>query len=352
MPKANEYRCSTGGEWKDLAAFSKSQQKRAKLGNRENSGMICMEHSQPVRCEITCVVCNRDRPIEEYSHNERKSDDPRCQQCVAWDTEQEYGVVPIPLATGHHSVEEPKLKEYSAPTNTADFFEPETIPGAPITGPEGLGLQPTESVARAFSQVVGNAETSARVTTVSCSETSSIANENKSTTSSHLPPHLRGRIANDALSVTSSRDTDVSPHLQALLGKMVIDGGSLAESSNGMASHTVVGMKLPPHLQGRKKPEQSSEARTPGMDGSTTGSISTATTLRKDQEEITASRKINFNAWDSKGIQHRAIKNPTVASSSASVVSSSGKTDQDSNLIGDWDDIPVAPMPQTRGNSK
>jgi hypothetical protein len=48
---------------------------------------------------------------------------------VAWDVYQEHGVVPIQLATGHVSIEEPALRDYSAPTDTADFFEPEALPG-------------------------------------------------------------------------------------------------------------------------------------------------------------------------------------------------------------------------------
>ncbi|KAG8673574.1 hypothetical protein FPOAC2_07021 [Fusarium poae] len=354
MPKANEYRCSVGGEWKGLDAFSKNQQKRGKLGDRKNSGMICMEHSQPVRSEITCTVCVRVRPIENYSITERKSDNPRCEQCVAWDVYQEHGVVPIQLATGHVSIEEPALRDYSAPTDTADFFEPEALPGAPISGPESLGLPPGETTNRAFLHVVGNnspgignSETSAQVTTASYSETASVVNETKSTTSSRLPPHLRGRVA-DTSSVTSNKNADPLPELHTLLNKSLTMGnGSVAKSTT---STTTVGMTLPPHLQGKKKRAECSE-----VGGSTTGSISTATTLRKDQEEIIASRKINYNAWDSQGAHHRASKNPTEASSTASVTSSSSKTDQDPNLIGDWDnvpDLPVAQMPQTRGNSK
>ncbi|KAM0306723.1 hypothetical protein ACHAPM_001296 [Fusarium culmorum] len=358
MPNADQYCCSVGGEWKKLGAFSKSQQKRANLKDRANSGMICMEHSQPVRCEITCTVCDRARPIDNYSHNERKSDNPRCEQCVAWDTDQEYGVVPIQLATGHRSAEEPELKSYSAPTDTAAFFESENMPCAPITGPESLGLQPTPGYNRAFLHVVGNtetagnSETSARATKVSYSETSSVANENRSTTSSHLPPHLRARIANNTSSATPSQNADVPRFLQDFYQDMKQSGGSVAENSKGMAGAAVAGRKLPPHLQGKKKPEQSSEASQSGMNGSTTGSISTATTLRKDQEEIAASRQINYNAWDARGTQHRVVKNPTVVSSSTSVVSASGKTDQDSNLVGNWDDIPAAPMPQTSGRGK
>ncbi|KAL6915706.1 hypothetical protein ACHAPO_008132 [Fusarium lateritium] len=361
MPKANEYRCSVGGEWKILNAFSKSQQRQGKLNDRANSRMICMEHSQPVRAELTCAVCDRARVIDEFSSAERKKDDPRCRQCVAWDEEQEHGVVPIQLATGHVSIEEPALRDYSAPTSTAAFFEPETLPGAPITSPQSLGLVPNETMNRAFFQVVGtpqgnassaigNSETSAPVTTASHSETASVVNENRSTVSGCLPPHLRGRLATHTSSATASQIADPLPELHTLLNKsLTMDQGPLTKS---VTSTTTVGMTLPPHLLGKKKREQSSEASNSGVEGSTTGSISTATTLRKEQEEITASRRINFNAWDSQGAQHRASKNPTVTSSTASVASSSSKTYQDSNLIGNWDevaDVPVAPMPQTRG---
>ena len=74
----NQYRCAVGGEWKDISEFSRSQQRRARPNNRENSGMICLAHSQPSRAEITCTVCCRTRPIDQYSNNERKSDNPVC----------------------------------------------------------------------------------------------------------------------------------------------------------------------------------------------------------------------------------------------------------------------------------
>lgn len=245
-----------------------------------------------------------------------------------------------------------KLYSPKKKVSTADIMQ------APITGPESLGLQPTPGYNRAFlhvvgnTETVGNSETSARATTVSYSETSSVANENRSTTSSHLPPHLRARIANNTSSATPSQNADVPRFLQDFYQDMKQSGGSVAEKSKGMAGAAVAGRKLPPHLQGKKKPEQSSEASQSGMNGSTTGSISTATTLRKDQEEIAASRQIKYNAWDARGTQHRVVKNPTVVSSSTSVVSASGKTDQDSNLVGNWDDIPAAPMPQTSGRGK
>ena len=123
--RSNQYRCAVGDEWKDISEFSRSQQRRARNNNRENSGMICLAHSQPSRAEITCTVCCRTRPIEQYSNNERKSENPRCQQCVAWDTDQEHGVTPIPLATGHISIEEDDLKRYREPLSCSEFFKHE-----------------------------------------------------------------------------------------------------------------------------------------------------------------------------------------------------------------------------------
>ncbi|KAJ4007200.1 hypothetical protein NW752_007821 [Fusarium irregulare] len=291
----NQYRCAVGGEWKDISEFSRSQQRRARPNNRENSGMICLAHSQPSRAEITCTVCCRTRPIDQYSNNERKSDNPRCQQCVAWDTDQEHGVTPIPLATGHVSIEEDALKRYKEPTSCSEFFTHE-IPAAPITGPEALGLRSSESTNRAFAQVVGSSS-SARV----ASETSSVVNE--------------------TMSVTSSRvTTTFPPHLRARMEKSALEGKSASEENSKSAATTSsqsVKM-LPPHLR-KSKLEQSSEA----------DSVSTATTMRKEKEETATSKKILYNAWDSKGVQHRVTKDPTVASSSASVsaASTSGETE-------------------------
>lgn len=52
----------------------------------------------------------------------------RCIQCTAWDTDAEPGVTPIPLATGHVSVEENIKIRWREPIDTADFFEKEDLP--------------------------------------------------------------------------------------------------------------------------------------------------------------------------------------------------------------------------------
>jgi len=178
---------------------------------------------------------------------------------------------------------------------------------APITGPEALGLQSSESTNRAYAQVIGNSA-AARV----ASETSSVVNE--------------------TMSVTSSRATTTfPPHLKARLEKMTMGGNSASgESSKAATSNQSVKM-LPPHLNKPKpkpEPEQSSEV-------GTADSVSTATTLRKEKETA-ASNKIIYNAWDPKGIQHRVTKDFTVASSSASAASTSGETESQGRGNSKW----------------
>lgn len=169
------------------------------------------------------------------------------------------------------------------------------------------------------------------------SETSSTAGEHMSTTSSRVPPHLKGLL----------------PNLEALS----VDDQSVSAKSNEVQPKNVGSTtnKLPPHLANKKKPLQESG-------GSITGSISTATTLRNEKEEITTTRQITFNAWGNDGQKHRAIKNPTVMSSSTTTESATGENQSDSNaigetetgsnIVGDWDDIPPAPEPQVRKGGK
>jgi hypothetical protein len=72
------YRCAAGGEMKPLAAYTASQQRRAKGNNRQNSGMVCKEHAQPAGLERYCHVCLRTLPIHKFSGNSRNDDEPVC----------------------------------------------------------------------------------------------------------------------------------------------------------------------------------------------------------------------------------------------------------------------------------
>ncbi|KAM0213568.1 hypothetical protein ACHAPA_003874 [Fusarium lateritium] len=324
------YRCAAGGEMKPLTAFTASQQRRANGYDRQNSGMVCKEHSQPAGLERYCHVCTRTLPIHKFSRNSRNDDEPRCIQCTAWDADAEPSITPIPLATGHVSVEENVVHKWKEPTNTADFFEKEDLPMAPITGPEGLDLPASESVNKLFTQVVG--KSSSVRTMPTASETSSTAGEHMSTTSSsRVPPHLKALMP-----------------LMPRLGALTVDDQSVSAKSNEQQTNAIMS-QLPRHLTNLKKPLQES-----GGSGSITGSISTATTLRNEKKEVTTSRQITFNSWDSDGRKHRAIKSPTVMSSSTSAASASatGETENGSNIVGDWGGIPPAPEPQVRKGGK
>lgn len=151
------------------------------------------------------------------------------------------------------------------------------------------------------------------------------------------------------MSTTSSRAT-LPPHLQRLLperlASLSIDEDSVSSSSKVVLPQvSQMASDFPPHLRGLKIAQRTATS-------STTGSVSTATTLRKDQEEAAAARKITFNAWDPMGQRHTASKNPTVMSSSASEVSTTEESDQGAKIADGWDDIPPMKEASTRREDK
>uniref|UniRef100_A0A0D2YBY5 Stc1 domain-containing protein n=1 Tax=Fusarium oxysporum (strain Fo5176) TaxID=660025 RepID=A0A0D2YBY5_FUSOF len=132
------FRCASGNEWKPLNMFSKAQQRNTRFlidsGRKvdpENTGMICKEHNSTPALEHGCVGCDRTLPYDAFSLNQRRLEDWRCLQCVAWDTVAEPSVVPIPKATGHVSVEEEEMMSqgYLAPVEVAQFFDEDDLPG-------------------------------------------------------------------------------------------------------------------------------------------------------------------------------------------------------------------------------
>ncbi|EEU42643.1 uncharacterized protein NECHADRAFT_84098 [Fusarium vanettenii 77-13-4] len=317
------FRCKVGGEWKPLADFSNNQQKNIKwqLEKGENvdpahSGMICKEHSAGAKMEYRCEVCDLIKPREHFSKAALRREEIICERCTAWTETQEPSVTPSPLETGHVSVEEENEGVWARDFANADFFGDSDLPRAPVTGLEGLGLTELESTAEGtranqiLSEVLtrdGSTSSHSRVG----ADTASVADDAMSTIT-RLPPHLASKVSTKANSVVSSVAT------------------------SNLKQHN----ELPPHLRGP-------------------GSISTASTVRKDREETAKARQVQYNAWDPAGKKHQAIKNPTVMSSSgASALSSADKSEYSNsnpNLIGDWSDVPNAleAEPATRGgNSK
>ncbi|KAJ4310647.1 hypothetical protein N0V84_010858 [Fusarium piperis] len=322
-PTPTRFRCKVGGEWKPLADFSNNQQKNVKwqLDNGQNvdpahCGMTCKEHSAGSKLEYRCEVCDLIKPREHFSKAALRRDEIICERCTAWTETQEPSVTPSPLETGHVSIEEQNQDVWVRDFANADFFDDTDLPRAPVTGLEGLGLTDLESTAdgtranQILSEVLtrdGSASASASAHSLAGGDTASVADDAMSTVT-RLPPHLAGKISTKANSVVSS---------------------SVATTSN-LKQHN----ELPPHLRGP-------------------GSISTASTVRKDREEAAKARQVPYNAWDSAGKKHQAIKNPTVMSSSgASALSSADKSEYSNpNLVGDWSDVPNAltAEPVTRG---
>ncbi|KAF5654954.1 hypothetical protein FHETE_11244 [Fusarium heterosporum] len=314
------YRCAAGGEMKPLSAYSTNQQRRAKRNNHQSSGMICNEHSQSPGLERYCHVCNQTLPIHKFSRNSRNDDEPRCIRCTAWDTDAEHNVTPLPLATGHVSIEEQLATRWKEPTSTAEFFDEEDFPEVPISGPEALNLQPSKSVNKIFTQLVGDSRSARTMQTAS--EASSVAGEQLPTTSKPVPPHLRSRLRDQMRTLT-------------------VDDQSVGSSNMQPASVGGTSSRLPPHLLQKQKEKENGKQQ----QGSITGSISTATTVR--DEKATTNRQIQYSGWDNEGKKHQVIKNPTVMSDSASAMSTNDNK-SDSNIIGEWDNIATAPEPELR----
>ncbi|KAF5588786.1 hypothetical protein FPANT_6513 [Fusarium pseudoanthophilum] len=335
------FRCVAGNEWKPWDMFSKAQQRQTSFlmdSGRKidpgNTGMVCKEHSSTPVLEHDCAACHRRLPYAAFSKAQRRLEDWRCIQCAQWDVVAEPSVIPIPKATGHISVEEEDMmsRGYHAPVEVAEFFEEDDLPGAPITSPESLGLDPNnENDNKIFNEVVRGSSQAIHSSTTRtyASTTSSVAGDNMSTTSSRatLPPHLQ-KLLPERLAGMSIDEGSVSSNPKVVLPQV-----------SQMASD------LPPHLRGLKIAQRTATS-------STTGSVSTATTLRKDKEEEAAARKITFNAWDPMGQRHTASKNPTVMSSSASEVSTTEDSDQGVKLADGWDDIPPMKEVSTRCEDK
>lgn len=156
-----------------------------------------------------------------------------------------------------------------------------TVDEAPVTGLSSLGLDENDvaSLLDSRSQAGAPSEYAA-------SEASS---------SRPLPPHLRGSIAGSKKSLTPSTD---QPHA-------------------GASSRSSFVQQLPPHLrpfvQQALVPDASSHSAV-GSEFGDTGSISTATTAREARAKV---RRISFNAWDPKGVAHRAAKTATESSATA-----------------------------------
>lgn len=124
-----------------------------------------------------------------------------------------------------------------------------------------------------------------------------------------LPPHLR-RQGDSAASNNTRSGVSLSQGSYSSAAPSTSGGSEVAES----LLHT--SNTLPPHLRDRVKSSQLSS-----------GSISTATTIRDEEEAAERARRVSFNAWDASGEQHRGVKAPTVGSSKET--SSESKSESD-----------------------
>lgn len=285
-----------------------------------NSGMTCLEHSAAFRGELRCDLCQLIKPYDDFSKSQRKNDDPMCKRCTAWTETQEPDVTPWPLETGHVSVEEMDERGVGKGKDTsADFFPIDAPLQAPVTSLSALGFDEKRASNDRGSSVPPHlADTMSDYVKTLMSPGSRSGGANSS-------PYMKISKASDSKTSTSSV-SDISSH-------------SVASSDARSMTSALGAHDLPPHLrQGAQKSKSGREHIFGGFQGPATfrrnpASISTATTMREQAEEVT------FNAWDNSGQRHDLVK--SAADQNYSSASSNSGTNE-SNACADWTDAPVA----------
>ncbi|EFY99344.1 Stc1 domain protein [Metarhizium robertsii] len=379
--KPSPYRCKVGGEWKPLQFFSKNQQQLLQRQtslrgdvDAANSGMTCIEHSVGFRGEIRCELCGLIKPIDMFSKSMRRSDDPTCLQCTAWQEIQEPGVTPMPLQTGHRSVEENKGDSKRRFTESTDFF-PDLMPQVPITALSSLGVCDIATSGR-ISPESGRKQAQPGGPSSSRGPSSVVSAPVSVASSGTVPPHLESIVGqlmqNDGLRKPGNPENR-SPESISSIGPVNIQGrpaenqilsvvgsevGSEMEGSDaGKTRRSNLHSQLPPHLQG-KIPNMGSRATlfqyaVPGTSsqGSDARTISTATTMRSEQDTGHTKTRVPYNAWDNAGKLHEAIKSHT-ASEGGTASTASDVPAQDPSASGQWESVPATKKgwPKTKNN--
>ncbi|PHH84083.1 hypothetical protein CDD83_2525 [Cordyceps sp. RAO-2017] len=276
------FRCKVGGEWKPLDGFSNTQRKLVQRSidggyrvNAANSGMTCREHSAGCRNEIRCEVCRLIKPASEFSKTSKKNEENICKRCSAWGETQEPDVTPVPLETGHKSVEEDHREVKVDDYYISDNLFKNSTPQAPITGLASLGIDDSELSSESASAIknwANDPKLLSRMLSGNPSDTTSQSDRSAATASSiSVPPHLRAKVA-PALPVRAEAKSKASES----------GPGTDSEytSTQGDPKRSVT---APPHLRHR--------VPQPGQ--------------------------VPYNAWGPDGTQHAAVKTPTLPSSTA-----------------------------------
>ncbi|KOS18563.1 hypothetical protein ESCO_001314 [Escovopsis weberi] len=314
-PKENahaKFRCKVGGEWKELDSFSNTQQKLlqsqlalGKFLEPAHSGMTCKDHTAGSRTQLLCEMCGLRKPIDDFSKSSRRNAVYNCKRCAAWIETQEPDVTPAPLETGHISAEEVAGKIWTERFfDDTDFFAGESRPRAPITAPESLGLGDLA--------IRPGLDIHALIEKSMSSNASTADSSSASTTASRAPPHLRKKLAapeQPAKPAPAGPKHPAAPAAQPL------------------------GRQLPPHLRGKvrnasaaatkENPKPEAVTQASASDTCSTASFSTATTLRKPEDQDGKTRCVAFNAWDTSGKRHLVIKSKSKSTDAGSTCSSS-----------------------------
>ncbi|KAG9256631.1 uncharacterized protein F5Z01DRAFT_671881 [Emericellopsis atlantica] len=204
--------------------------------------------------EISCDQCGLVLPYDQFSKQQRKMDDPCCKRCVAW-TETQEPEIPSSWGGSETVWNEQSLAPLASVTNRSSV------------GAEDRGKDPVD-------------ERDDRVSNAGFQNYAGSTASVSSAPARKLPPHLQSRVKSNAPSTA----------------------GSVASSEAGGAitSTATSQQRLPPHLR--------------SMGAS---SISTATTVRKEKDDIKNWNSQTYNAYGPNGESQQRVRQPSTAASAS-----------------------------------
>lgn len=112
--------CSTG-HYAPMSDFSNNAINKYKQGKSRGKPAVvsCKRHTVGSVQELLCEVCDRIRPIHEFSNASRKTNNTtRCRDCVSWFESDTSGSIPLPAPLEQRAPDETEL--ISNPYNDDD----------------------------------------------------------------------------------------------------------------------------------------------------------------------------------------------------------------------------------------
>ncbi|EFY92190.1 hypothetical protein MAC_01791 [Metarhizium acridum CQMa 102] len=328
--KPSPYRCKVGGEWKSLQFFSKNQQqliqRQASLRggiDAANPGMTCIEHSVGFRGEIRCELCGLIKSIDMFSKSMRKSEEPAHISALPSLGDGD--------GAGSGRINPESGRNQAQPSGPSSSRGPSSVVSAPVSVGSS-GTMPPPHLEAIVGQLMQND---------GLRKLGNPDNRSQKSISSIGPVYIHGRPTEN--------------QIPSVVGSEV--GSEMEGSDAGQTTPSSLHGQLPPHLRGKIANLASRTALfqyavpAASWQGSDASIVSTATTMRNEQDTGHAKTRVPYNAWDNAGKLHEAIKSHT-ASEGDTTSTASNLSAQDPIASGQWESVPATKKGRPKSRNK